>query len=158
MERPGATLDRSVEGQELGVGPAGAVALRPFSLATTELLAHSEWLGSAPPGRAWLALGLRDFAVPRVSGSVSVRLDLAASFSLVLAGGQVVPAVEMGEPGVGLTVYFDVPEDLRSFVVRVTPTFGVEGGPAPGPLVFATAEVPVELRPGALGDDRRRPR
>lgn len=143
----------AVDGQD---APNGGSRLGSFTIASVDLLAHSEWLGTAPPGQAWVALGLDGFSAPFVSGSQSVRLDLAQSFGLMLADGSVVPGLEVGRPPAGPTVYFAGPLDLRSFVVRVSPTFVVEGGAAPGPLVFGTVEVPVELGPGGSGDGQAR--
>lgn len=149
---PAAILDIPIAGQEVPAGPTGTMArLRPFSLGAVELLDHSDWLGAPAPGRAWLAVAVDGFAVPRVDDAAGVRVDPAASFVVVLPGGEARPALEVGEPPGGTTVYFDVPADGRAFALRVAPTFVIEGGPGAGAVAFAVTEVPVELREIPLG-------
>jgi hypothetical protein len=158
-ERPRSELNRVVDRQQVSFGlvrAAQPVALARFTVAEAELLIHSEWLGTAPAGRGWLAVEVRDFTVPSVPDAVAVRLDLPASFVAVLPDGSSVPATELGMPPAGRTVYFPVPDTFRAGVVRITPTFDVEGSTGSGQLAFPTTELALELRPAQAADERSR--
>ncbi len=156
-ERPRAVVSRVVERQQVSFGlvrAAQPVALARFTVGEAELLIHSEWLGTAPPDTGWLAVDLRDFSVPVVPDAVAVRLNLPASFVTVLPDGRSVAASELGMPPAGRTVYFPVPDTFRAGIVRITPTFEVEGSTGSGRLTFPAAEFALELLPGQAPQER----
>ncbi|MDQ4069962.1 MAG: hypothetical protein M3203_10910 [Actinomycetota bacterium] len=157
-ERLRVTLNRVVERQQVPFGlgrPQQPVALPRFTLVEAELLAHSDWLGTAPSGSAWLAVEVQDFSVPTAPDAVAVRLNVAASFSVLLADGRSVPATEFGAPPGGRTVYIPVPEAFRAGVVTITPTFHVEAAGATATLAYPSTEVVLELRPSPAVEDRQ---
>lgn len=150
---PRARPDRVIDRQEalVDLETRTAVSMASFTVTQVELTAHTDWLGAATPGMAWLVAELDGFTTPSVPGADSVRIDVGASFTFLLPDGRGVPAVELGRPqGSDLRVYFAVPEQTRSGVLRLEPTFVVEARGAVRPLTYARVELPLDLRGTSL--------